>query len=246
MDDDTQGKNEEEEEIDEEDEEAAAATAAAIARETSKSRKAPIINPWLFLPLTLKYQLKSSSKLFQSLSPYASTISSIDFLKSQNGSSESIDTTVVPSFNGGGTAAFFSSFKIDLDFPAGSKRSLSVDLRPRIILSIGSPPEHSDAVEKLPEDSEESVKKESEDSVAVAAAAVVVRKERVLGCRHDGQGQADLSLWWSPEDLKRDGSFIIIIIFFFFFFVNIFSETDLGLFSNLFWRFKMGAFWIGH
>ncbi|KAG6580728.1 hypothetical protein SDJN03_20730, partial [Cucurbita argyrosperma subsp. sororia] len=243
MDDDTQGKNEEEEE-EEIDEEAAAAAAAAIARETSKSRKAPRINPWLFLPLTLKYQLKSSSKLFQSLSPYASTISSIDFLKSQNGSSESIDTTVVPSFNGGGTAAFFfSSFKIDLDFPVGSKRSLSVDLRPRIILSIGSPPEHSDAVERLPEDSEESVKKESEDSVAAAAAAaVVVRKERVLGCRHDGQGQADLSLWWSPEDLKRNGSFIIIIIFFFFFFVNIFSETDLGLFSNLFWRFKMGAF----
>lgn len=63
----------------------------------------------------------------------------------------------------------------------GSKWSLLVDLRSRIILSIGSPPEDSDTVERLPEDSEERVKKEPEESVAVATAAEVVRKERVLG-----------------------------------------------------------------
>lgn len=231
MDEDTQGMKEEDEDDDdndEQDEEHRTPTSNngeitnfseifeeedAIARVTNKSTKAPRINPWFFLPLTLKYQLKSSSKLSQSFIPCASTISSIDFLKSENGSSESIDNTVVPSFNGADTPPFSSSFRIELDFPAGSKSSLS-DRRPRIILSIGSPPEKSDAVERLPEDSDESVKTESEESVAAAAAAAAafVRKERVLGCRHDGQGQVDLS---SGEDLKRDGSFIIIIVFFF-------------------------------
>lgn len=123
----------------------------------------------------------------------------------------------------------------------GSKRSLLADLRSRIILSIGSPPEHSDVVERLPEDSEESVKKESEESVVAAAAtAVVVRKERVLGCRHDGQGKVDLSS--TPKDLKRDGSLIIIIIFFFFVNISLKRIVFLGLISNLFWSFKIGAF----
>lgn len=120
-------------------------------------------------------------------------------------------------------------------------RSRFDDLRPLIILSIGSPPpEKSDAVERLPEDSEESVNNESEDSAAAG-----VRKERVLGCRHVGQGGQDDLSSFEGENLKREESFINIIIFFFL--VNIFLfflyESDLGFFLgrvlNLIWRFKI-------
>ncbi|EAZ17492.1 hypothetical protein OsJ_33024 [Oryza sativa Japonica Group] len=123
---------------------------AAAARPTRRSTKAATMRAWLCLPLTRRYQTRSSSRASQRRRPCAATISSMDDRKSLYGSSDSTATATLSSTSdagGSGSFSFSSSWntaaaatgfvsgtaaaaRMELVGGPGSKKKRSVEVRP--------------------------------------------------------------------------------------------------------------------